>query len=160
MRHDDELAALAATPVVLGSLLEGGRAELPVGDDGWGPKEVVAHLRDCEDFRLRRCVKMRDEIAPFLPAFDQQQLALDHNYATTDLAEALADFERLRGQVLELLASLDEGDWRRAGMHEEDGRITIERHIRHAINHDLTHLRQIAESLAIPPRRSGQSTPE
>ena len=49
--------------------------------------------------------------------------------------------------MVELLAGLDEAGWQRTALHEELGRITIENHIRHAISHDLVHLRQIAESL-------------
>jgi hypothetical protein len=149
MPHDDELAALAATPIILRSLLAEGRDSRPAGDEDWTAIEVVAHLRDCEEFRLLRCHKMRDEHEPFIAAFDQEELARERNYATVNLGEALDTFELLRGQVLELLAALDETGWQRAGMHEEDGRITIESHIRHAMSHDLVHLRQIAESLAL-----------
>jgi DinB superfamily len=145
--HDDELAALTATPVILRSLLAEGRESRPAGDEDWTAAEVVAHLRDAEEFRLLRCRRMRDENEPFIAAFDQEQLARDRDYPSTDLAEALEAFERLRSRVLQLLAALDDRAWQRAGLHEENGRITIEAHIRHAISHDLVHLRQIAESL-------------
>ena len=147
MPHEDELSALAATPIILRSLLAGGRESRPAGDEDWTAKEVIAHLRDCEEFRLLRCRRMRDEDEPFLAAFDQENLAWERDYASTDLAAALNAFERLRAAVLELLEALDNDGWQRVGLHEEDGRITIESHVRHAISHDLVHLRQIAESL-------------
>jgi hypothetical protein len=153
MPHDDELAALAATLTVLRGLLAGGYGSNPAGEEGWTAKEVVAHLRDCEEFRLARCISIRDEDEPFIAAFDQEQLALDRIYPSTVLTDELAAFGRLRGQVLELLAALDDGGWQRAGLHEQLGRITIEDHIRHAISHDMVHLRQIAESFQPPNRQ-------
>jgi len=90
---------------------------------------------------------MRDEQEPFLASFDQEALARDRGYASVNVAEALSSFARLRAQMLELLSGLDNSSWLRVGLHEEDGRITIESYIRHAISHDLAHLRQIAESL-------------
>ena len=158
MPHDDELAALGATPIVLRSLLAEGRESRPAGDEDWTAKEVVAHLRDCEEFRLLRCRRMRDEDEPYLAAFDQEALARERDYASCDLDQALDSFAQLRGQVLALLAALDDAGWQRVGLHEEDGRITIESHIRHAISHDLVHLRQIAESLRPLTREERRST--
>jgi hypothetical protein len=146
MPHDDELAALAATPAILRSLLAADRVSRPSGDEGWTATEVVAHLRDCEQIRLARCRLMLDETEPFIAAFDQEQIARDHDYASANLALALSAFELFRGQVLGLLTGLRDDEWQRSGLHEEEGRITIEAHTRHAISHDLVHLRQISES--------------
>ena len=68
MTYDDEVAALAATPVILEGLLADGRQSRPSGDEDWTAKEVVAHLRDTEDYRLERCRKMRDQDEPYLGA--------------------------------------------------------------------------------------------
>jgi DinB family protein len=149
MPHEDEIAALAATPVILQRLLIGPGERRPAGSEGWTAKEVVAHLRDTEDYRLRRCQRMRDEELPSLESFDQEELARKRDYASTDLAAGLAAFASLRRSVVDLLAALDDMGWQRTAQHEELGLITIESHIRHAISHDLVHLRQIAESSGI-----------
>jgi len=146
MAHEDEIAALAATPAILRSLLEDRRESRPAGNEDWTAGEVVAHLRDCEEYRLQRCGRMRDEDEPGLPAFDQEALARERDYASVDIRLALARFEELRDEVVRLLSGLDEAQWQRTGRHEEEGLITIESHVRHAISHDLVHLRQIAES--------------
>ena len=148
MAHEDELAALGATPVVLRALLVGGVDGGPAGDEGWSAREVVAHLRDCEEFRLERCHLMRDETEPLLAAFDQEALALERDYKSVSIDSALDAFAEYRERVVQLLAELSDEQWERTGMHEESGRITIVGHIRHAISHDLLHLRQIAQSLA------------
>src|SRR6478672_7169221 len=108
MPHDDELAALGATPVILESLLAEGRESRPSGDEDWTAKEVVAHLRDTEDFRLERCRRMRDRDEPYLEAFDQEVLARERDYASTDIKDALASFSAFRRKVVELLAALDD----------------------------------------------------
>jgi len=90
---------------------------------------------------------MRDEDEPVLATFDQEALARERNYASVNVGVVLAEFEDRRERVLRLLSALEEAQWLRTGLHEEDGLITIESHVRHAISHDLVHLRQIAESL-------------
>jgi hypothetical protein len=148
MSHLDELDALSATAPILSSLVAGRQRNRPAGDEGWTVVEIVAHLRDAERFRLERCTKMANELEPFLEAFDQEVLASHRDYASTDLADELSHFLALRAGVIELLELLDDAGWRRIGRHEELGRITIEEHIRHAISHDLVHLRQIVESFS------------
>jgi len=86
---------------------------------------------------------------PLIAAFDQDALARERNYAATDVRAAMQEFGRLRQRVLGLLTDLSLTDWRRAGRHEETGRITIESYVRHMISHDLVHLRQISLSLSV-----------
>jgi DinB superfamily len=117
------------------------------GNEGWTAPEVVAHLRDAEEYRLTRCQRMRDEEEPFLESFDQEALASEKHYASVEPIQALEAFALLRGRVVELLLGLDESGWQRTARHEELGVITVESHIHHAMSHDLVHIRQIAESL-------------
>jgi hypothetical protein len=152
MAYETELTALAATPTVLRRLLVAGWESRPAGDEGWTATEVVAHLRDCEEYRLLRCRRMRDEDQPFLEAFDQEALALERDYKSANQQATLDAFERVRGDVIALLSALDETAWRRRGRHEELGTMTIEDQARQAVAHDLLHLGQIAESLRAPAR--------
>jgi hypothetical protein len=72
----------------------------------------------------------------------------EHRWAHPALSVATSDGRRGgRGEIAGAMGTAEEG------LHEENGRITIEEHIRHAISHDLIHLRQIAESL-VPAGRS------
>ena len=148
MTHNDELDALAATPVVLGGLLDSARSSQPAGDEGWMTNEIVAHLKDCEEYFLQRCLKMLQEEEPFLAAFDQEELARERDYRSTDALVELRAFAEQRRRLLDLLAPLDDAAWLRPGHHEVQGRITIESQIRHVISHDLVHLRQTVESLS------------
>ncbi|MGI8549472.1 MAG: DinB family protein [Dehalococcoidia bacterium] len=142
------LSGLAATPTVLRRLLAGAGQGRPAGDEGWTPKEVVAHLRDAEEMTLGRYRQIVAEEGALLKAYDQEALARERQYGQTDLTEALAAFEQLRDQSLHVLSVLDEAGWQRAGRHEERGRQTLQQLASTTAFHDLLHLRQITESLS------------
>lgn len=145
--HDYLLDALAATPAILRGLLTGAEAGRPAGDEGWTAREVVAHLRDAEEFSLSRYHKMASEEEPSLAAYDQEALAHERKYSETDLAAAIDSYEQGRGRSVNLLKSLRDVDWQRSGRHEERGTITIEQLATTNLYHDIVHLRQITESL-------------
>ena len=117
------------------------------GDEGWSVVEVVCHLRDAEERSLERTRAMRDEEDPFLPGYDQEQWAIDRQYAEADLREALAAFLDIRRQHLAELAALAPADWERTGRHEEQGQIAISNLIVHLVAHDAVHAAQIARQL-------------
>jgi DinB superfamily len=90
---------------------------------------------------------MRDADEPPLPAYDQDQWAIERNYAAADLREALAAFLSLRARHIAELAALPPDAWERPGLHSEQGRITIWAHTLHLVSHDSIHAAQIARQL-------------
>jgi len=149
----DLLDAFGAAPAIYEMLLSGCTQEQAQaargGDEGWSVVEVICHLRDAEERGLERMRAMRDQDEPFLPGYDQEQWARDRNYAAADLREALAVFLRFRTQHIAELAALPPAAWERAGMHEEQGRITITTQTLHLVSHDSIHATQIARQLAV-----------
>jgi hypothetical protein len=147
----DLLDALRATPAVLEGLLRGCTQEearvTRGGDEGWSVVEVICHLRDAEERALERMQAMRDEVNPFLAAYDQERWAIERRYATADLHEAFAAFVRLRTQHVHALAALTPAEWERTGEHEEQGRMTITNQTLHMASHDAIHGAQIARQL-------------
>ena len=147
----DLLDALRAAPAVLEGLLRGCTQEKARaargGDEGWSVVEVICHLRDAEERALERMQAMRDEINPFLAAYDQERWAIERRYATADLHEAFAAFVRLRTQHANALAALTPAEWERTGEHEEQSRITIRNQTVHMVSHDAIHAAQIARQL-------------
>jgi hypothetical protein len=148
----DLLDAFRAAPTTLAHLLRDCTQEQAQaargGDENWSVVEVICHLRDAEERGLERTRAMRDADDPFLPAFDQEAWAREHNYAAGDLRAALAAFLRLRAQHVAELAALPPAAWERTGRHEEQGRITISAHTLHLVSHDSIHAAQIARQLA------------
>jgi hypothetical protein len=147
----DLLDAFRAAPEVYEALLRDVTQEQAQvargGDEGWSVVEVICHLRDAEERGLERMRAMRDQDEPLLPWYDQEQWSRDRNYAAADLRAALAAFLRFRAQHIAELAALPPAAWERAGLHEEQGRITITTHTLHLVSHDFIHAAQIARQL-------------
>lgn len=148
----DLLDAFRSTPEVLEALLRDCTPEQARqargGDEGWSVIEVLCHLRDAEERAIERLRAMRNEVEPFLPGYDQEQWARERNYAGAELRPALAAFVDFRRQHIEELAALAPDDWQRAGLHEEQGRITIADQTLHLVAHDAIHAAQIARQLS------------
>jgi hypothetical protein len=150
--HRDLLDALRAAPEVLEGLLEGVSQREAItargGDEGWSVVEVLCHLRDAEERAVERARAMRDEQSPLLPAYDQGAWAIERNYASARLHEALEGFQKQRSAHLALLEALEPAAWDRPGRHAEQGEITIFAHTLHIVAHDAIHAAQIARQLA------------
>ena len=147
----DLLDAFRATPDTLNGLLRGyTHAQASAargGDEGWSVVEVLCHLRDAEERALERMRLIRDEDNPRLAGYDQEQWAVERNYATAQLGDALDAFLRFRSIHCAELAALRLQDWERLGQHEEQGPITIANHTIHLVSHDAIHFAQIARQL-------------
>ncbi|HYN87447.1 MAG TPA: DinB family protein [Ardenticatenaceae bacterium] len=143
--------ALAATPDVLEALLHGLSQEparaLRGGDEHWSILEVICHLRDAEEFALRRMRTMRDEPEPPISGYDQAAWARERNYAAADLHAAFLAFQGFRAQHLAELAALAPEQWQRLGRHDKHGAVTILNHSQHTLWHDAVHTAQIARQL-------------
>ena len=148
----DLLDAFQSSPDSLAALL-GGHSEAETraprgGDENWSVVEVVCHLRDAEERAIERMRKMRDEDNPFLAAYNQERWAVERNYASEPIRDALSQFLNLRTQHLDELRALSPAAWERTGQHEEQGQITIASQTLHLVCHDAIHLAQIARQLA------------
>jgi hypothetical protein len=151
LQHD-LLDALKATPETLKGLLGGitnqQARSASGGDENWSVVEVVCHLRDAEEFFLKRMQAMRDQDDPFIIGFDQAALARERNYKAADLQSALKGFYTLREQVVAEFSKLTPDQWQRTGQHTELGQITIFAQAVHHSAHDAIHCAQIARQLA------------
>jgi chloramphenicol O-acetyltransferase len=150
--NHDLLAALKATPDILTGLLAGiseTRAHASTGgDENWSIVEVVCHLRDAEEFFIKRMQSMRDEDNPAIIGYDQEALARLRNYKSANLRAALTDFTTFRLQTVREFSELTPGQWQRPGQHNELGQITIFTQAIHHAAHDAIHCAQIARQLA------------
>ncbi len=147
----DLLDALKATPETLAGLLAGisdfhARAAIG-GDENWSVVEVVCHLRDAEEFFIKRMQSMRDQDNPLIIGYDQEVLARERNYKNADLRSALAAFIVFRQQTIRDFSLLTPDQWQRVGRHNELGQITIFAQAVHHTAHDAIHCAQIARQL-------------
>ena len=141
------MKALRATPVILRALVSSLTDEelrrRPQPDE-WSAIEVVCHLADTDERALARLRRMLDEDNPFLPGYDQDELARIGRYIERNLAEELDRFERSREDHVRELGWLEDDGWRRPGVHGEQGPMTVELYESHCAGEDADHLAQIA----------------
>ena len=147
------LAGLAATPDILDALLKDTADDSPACDVRPDPKrftirEVLAHLADWEPIWQARIIRIRDEETPELPNVDEEQMAIDHNYAQQDPRANLLSFRKERKLLLHLLESLPDSAWDRVGIRTPGiGPISMEAMATMILGHDGYHAHQVIQWL-------------
>lgn len=141
---------LSRTPHVLQELL-GGLADSWVNfhkhDHAFSPSEVVGHLIAGEqtDWIPRMQIMLSAEGSKEFPPFNRE--GFDKHVG---LAERLSQFAALRTKNLEILKeSVTVDDLQKTGIHPDFGEVTLKQHLATWVVHDLTHLFQITEALAL-----------
>lgn len=142
------IALLEKTPRVLETLLADLPGELlhwkPV-PDRWSIAEVLGHLAALEQVYAERAKRMVAEDTPAIARYDLAGASASGEYARASAGESLGHFTRTRRSTLAFLAGLPPSAGARTGVHSELGTITLAQMLNEWANHDLGHLRQIAE---------------
>jgi hypothetical protein len=120
------------------------------GENDWSPYDVIGHLIHGEltDWIPRaRIILGQGEDLTFT-AFDR--FAQFENSKGKTLPELLGEFERLRGENLRELESMNVTEDMLAlkGMHPELGEVDLEKLLSTWVVHDLNHIRQIVKFMA------------
>ncbi len=117
----------------------------------WSLKEIMCHLRDMEEMAyLNRYQRILAEDTPQLPNIDQDRLAYERDYINQDARAALEDFKRFRAETIRTLEAAPPDAWSRAGIHEQDGPMTIEQLVvRQIKGNDLNHLVQMKDIIRL-----------
>jgi hypothetical protein len=111
----------------------------------WSISEVLAHLAALEQVFAERVLRMAAEESPALARYDLEGAKTRGEYSRGSAGENLALFTRTRRSTLALLVGLPASAGARTGVHSELGTITLSEMLNEWANHDLGHLRQIAE---------------
>jgi len=143
------LRSLPKTPALLRYILKDVTQEQAMNswDGEWNVVFMVCHLRDLEAAYLHRIHMMLNEDNPTFPANDNKAMAIERNYAGSDLRTALAEYEALRREYIVLVQSLSDEQWERRGQHPYFGETTILTQTINDAIHDLDHIEQIARAL-------------
>ena len=149
----DARAVLASTPGLVHTIacaLTPEQVEAPWapsidGKRKWSPREIVAHLADCEmvfSFRLRQTLApSAGQPHAVIQPFDQDAWA--SRYAAYPLPAALELFRAAREWNLKLIGSLSEAEFTRECTHPERGTMTFRTILETMAGHDLNHLKQL-----------------
>lgn len=109
----------------------------------WSAKEVMCHLRDADRIYIERMQKMLQEDEPLLRAFYPEALATENNYQNQDWTLAFREFLAARQQLITIFNELRPGQWYKAGMHQELGRINMFDIAQTITEHSRMHLAQL-----------------
>ena len=105
----------------------------------WSIRQIVAHLSDSEIVGAARLRQVIAEQDPKLEAFDQDAWVNNLDYAKRKPSQSLETFRRIRAENYELLKDIPESAFSRAGIHSEQGRVTllqlVQGYAEHAENH-------------------------
>jgi len=139
------ISLLQKTPVILEALLRGVPAEVLLwkpAAERWSIAEVLEHLVAIEKLYGERLRRIATEEAPELAKY----VAPAESEISRKSARArLEEFVALRRPLVVFLSSIPSAAAGRTGKHAELGEVTLSQMLHELANHDLGHLRQIAE---------------
>ena len=145
---EDELRRMPADLVEAARGLPGSLvADRPLGG-GFAMVEHVWHLADLEtdayEVRIRRLL---EEHEPELPSFDGEAVAAQRKYRALRLRDGIRKFAAARERTQATLRTLEDEDWRRAGVQEGVGPVTLRDIPRMMHEHDVMHRQEITALL-------------
>lgn len=114
----------------------------------WTAREVVHHLADSEARSYGRLRQLLAEDEPVIHGYDQDEYARRLHY-DRPVETSLAVLAAVRASSHELLCSIDEADWSRAGTHTEDGPYSMERWLELYATHAHDHAAQMLAAAGI-----------
>lgn len=112
----------------------------------WSVQLVLAHLADVEEVGMRQRIEaMVTSDRPTLAAFDQEARVHEMHYDHKDPRRTLASWTKQRRANVRRLRRLKPAQFKRRGLHEKVGEISVEELVTEWAFHDLGHLKQILE---------------
>jgi hypothetical protein len=112
-------------------------------DGSWNAREVVHHLADSEMTSAIRLRKLLFEDDPVITGYDEAGYATFFHYADRPMEPALSAIRAARATTAQILATLGEAAWSRAGTHTESGPYSVEDWLRIYGRHAHEHADQI-----------------
>ncbi|HZI18578.1 MAG TPA: DinB family protein [Pyrinomonadaceae bacterium] len=109
----------------------------------WTAREIVHHLADSEMTSAVRLRKLLAEESPQIQGYDQDAFAERLGYNGRPVGPALDALRAARATTAQLLDSMTDEDWSRAGTHSESGRYGAEDWLRIYAAHAHDHAAQI-----------------
>ena len=123
-----------------------GLDKAPAGE--WTPRQIIHHLADAEVIRSARLRLLLGAEAPRIPGFSEHEFADRMDYSRP-LDASWAVLKAATDANVELLSSLDEAQWQRAGFLDDGQRFTLEDWLERAADHCYEHVSQLQSYVAV-----------
>ena len=120
----------------------------------WSAREVVHHLADSESISAQRLRRLLVEDNPVIQGYDQDVYARQLRYQSRPMAPALEAFRAARTTTAQLLDTMTDADWQRAGTHSESGPYSAAKWLEIYADHGEVHAGQIRKNRAAWAARS------
>jgi hypothetical protein len=117
----------------------------------WTVAQNVHHLADSHMNAFIRVKLLLTEEYPTIRPYDQDAWAATAEATPAEVGTSLLILTGLHQRWADLFLTLSEQQWKRKGMHPENGEITVESLLRSYAAHGNGHLDQIARTLAAKP---------
>lgn len=114
---------------------------------GWGAVEHLAHLRDFDQVTLDRVEQILGGESPEIEVFDTDVRAIELDYHAQDPAKMLAEFSRLREELIDRLRALPPEAWERTARHAILGEITLRELIQRLDEHSQLHFQTLKDEV-------------
>jgi DinB family protein len=144
---------LAATATTMRALLAGlpDNVVTRAGDEGWSPRDVLAHLLSIEPLALAgRVASLAEQDQPAIANIDEDQTLAASGYRTKPVGELLDMFAAERAKSLASIRTLDDARLARTGKHQIAGDVSAADIVHHICYHDLLHIGQTCGLLSAP----------
>jgi hypothetical protein len=119
----------------------------PEAPGEWSPRQVVHHLADSETTSVTRFFRLLVEDRPAIKSYDQDHFAAVLFY-DRPIDNSLGLFRSSRETAALVLRRLGPDDWRRIGVHSDDGEFTVADWLRSYARHAEDHADQIRRARA------------
>ena len=114
----------------------------------WTVAQNVHHVADAHMNVFVRFKLILLEDRPMLKPFDQNDWAETVDATGADISTSLGIIRGIHLRWADLMDTLDESDWSRAGNHPERGAITLDDLLDYYSEHGYLHIQQINDTLA------------
>ncbi len=141
---DELLTMLASAPDQLDAAL----ASLGASAHDWTTSEIIGHLGDAARYWGARMRLAVHEDNPALANFDQDGLVRLAAYRYVPSETLARQYRLVNESNVAFLRGLTDEQWRRTGVHEERGPITVHQMLQIEANHEQDHVSSLAQSRA------------
>ncbi len=118
------------------------------GPGRWSAIEVLCHVRDSDrHVFVPRLARFAAETEPLFENIDMTGTDRARAYATQNPVEVIAQWREARRGAIATLATFGRAEWNRLGFHSLRGPYPVSAMVRGWVEHDLSHLHQIACAL-------------
>jgi hypothetical protein len=109
---------------------------------------VVSHLADAELVYAVRVKQVLVEDRPHFFPYDENAWVERLSRVEEDVKDTLARWRVAREHTVRVLESLEDAEWRRTGVHQTRGELTLRQVAALLAEHDRQHLDQLRKALA------------